>query len=152
MHPWTAEQLDAFLSWSAGSSPLHAAWWVLALTGMRCGELLALRWRDVDLDAATIAIARSVGVVRNAGEGAEIHEGAAKTDRSRRVIDIDPATVAVRCAWKRERGELSLALARPGVPVFSDLEGGHLHPERFWRTWKATVARCRAGLGEDAPR
>jgi integrase len=35
--------------------------------------------------------------------------------------------------------------------VFSDLEGGHLHPERFWRTWKTTVARCRAGLGEDAP-
>jgi hypothetical protein len=53
---------------------------------------------------------------------------------------------------KRERGEVSLALARPGALVFSDLEGGHLHPEWFWRTWKATVARCRAQLGEDAPR
>ena len=42
-------------------------------------------------------------------------------------------------------------LARRGALVLSDLEGGHPHPERFWRTWKATVARCRAALGEDAP-
>jgi integrase len=87
-------------------------------------------------------------VVRNKGEGGQIHEAAPKTDRSRRVIDIDQDTVAVLRAWKRERGELSLALARPGALVFSDLEGGHLHPERFWRTWKATVAQCRAALGE----
>jgi len=151
MHPWTAQQLGAFLSWSAEGSPLHAAWHLLAFTGMRRGELLALRWRDIDTDAATIAVARSAGVVRNKGEGAQIREAAPKTDRSRRVIDIDPATVAVLRAWKRERGEMSLALARPGALVFSDLEGGHLHPERFWRSWKATVARCRAALGENAP-
>ena len=136
------------MSWSAGSSPLHAAWHLLALTGMRRGELLAQRWRDFDLAAAAVTIARSAGVVRNKGECGQIHEAAPKTDRSRRVIDIDQDTVAVLRAWKRERGELSLALGRPGALVFSDLEGGHLHPERFWRTWKATVAQCRAALGE----
>jgi integrase len=35
--------------------------------------------------------------------------------------------------------------------VVSDTEGSHLHPERFWRTWKATVARCHRDLREDAP-
>jgi integrase len=35
--------------------------------------------------------------------------------------------------------------------VFSTLEGEHLHPERFWRTFRATITRCRAALGEDAP-
>jgi integrase len=89
--------------------------------------------------------------VHNAGEGAQIHEAAPKTGKSRRVIDIDPDTVAVLRAWKRERGELSLALARPGALVFSGLEGSHLHPERFWRTFRATQARCHAELGDSAP-
>jgi hypothetical protein len=35
MHPWTADQLGAFLSWSRGASGLHAVWWLLACTGMR---------------------------------------------------------------------------------------------------------------------
>jgi integrase len=150
MSPWTAQQLSAFLAWSRDNSPLHAAWWLLAMTGMRRGELLALRWRDVDLDAGTIAIRRSVGVVRNKGEGSEIREADTKTDKSRRVIDLDPATVAVLRAWKRERPAL------PGALVFSDLEGSHLHPERFWRTFRATLARCAkpvkdGGLGDSAP-
>jgi integrase len=149
MHPWTAEQLGAFLAWSAGNSPLHPAWHLLAFTGMRRGELLALRWRDVDMAAATVTIARSRGVVRSDGEPVAVVESAPKSAKSRRVIDIDPATVAVLRAWKRERGELSLPLARDSSPVFGDLEGGRLHPERFWRTFKNTLARCRAELGED---
>ena len=95
------------------------------------GELLALRWRDV-------------------GEGAEIREAATKTDKSRRVIDIDPATVAVLRGWRSQRAGIGLHLVRPGALVFSDLEGAHLHPERFWRTFRNTVARCHRELGEDA--
>jgi integrase len=61
MHPWSAGQLSAFLAWSASASPLHAAWYLLAMTGMRRGELLGLRWRDIDLDAGTVSVHRSVG-------------------------------------------------------------------------------------------
>lgn len=43
MHPWAADQLRAFLSWSRENSDLQAAWQTLAHTGMRRGELLALR-------------------------------------------------------------------------------------------------------------
>jgi integrase len=89
-------------------------------------------------------------VVRNVGEGAQLHEGAPKTDKSRRVIDIDPDTVAVLRAWRSDRAGLSLALVRPGALVFSDLEGNHLHPERFWRTFRSALTQCRAALGEDA--
>jgi integrase len=151
MHPWTAAQLSAFLAWSAEHSKLHAAWHVLAFTGMRRGEVLALRWRDVDLAAGTIAVRRSVGVVKNAGEGSEVREDAPKTDKGRRVIDIDPATVAVLQAWRWERELAATELARDSSLVFGTLEGGHLHPERFWRTWKTTLTRCRRELGADAP-
>ena len=150
MHPWTAGQLAAFLAWSAKDSQLHAAWHVLAMTGMRRGELLALRWRDVDLAAATITIRRSAGVVRNKGEGAQLKEGPTKTGKVR-VIDIDPGTVALLRTWKKDRGSLALVLARDDALVFGDIEGRHLHPERFSRTFREHLARCARALGDAAP-
>lgn len=74
MHPWTAAQLAAFLGWAGRESRHVVLWTVLAMTGMRRGEALTLRWRDVDLDAATVSIRRSAGIVRYAGEGAEMVE------------------------------------------------------------------------------
>jgi integrase len=117
---------------------------------MRRGELLVLRWRDIDLDTGTISIRRSAGVVRNKGRGAVITEGQTKTNRPR-VIDIAPGDVALLRAWKRDRGSLALALALDDALVFGDLEGRHLHPERFSRTFKNTLKRCRKDLGDDAP-
>jgi integrase len=142
MHPWNDEQLAAFLAWSRdGGSDLHAAWRVLAYTGMLRGELLALRWRDTDLDAGTITVRRSAGVIRNAGEGARIEEGATKTNKPR-VVDLDPGTVKVLQAWRWERELLATPLARDGALVFGDLEGGYRHPERFSRLWNQTVTRA----------
>ena len=149
MHPWDASQLRAFLDWSADKSPLHAPWHVLAMTGMRRGELLALRWRDVDLDAGTIAIRRSVGVIKTKGQPEQIAEGPTKTTRPR-VIDIEPATVAVLRAWKSERGALALLLARSGMVVFGNREGGFRHPETFSKLFGKAQERCAKTLVEDA--
>jgi integrase len=150
MHPWTADQLRVFLDWSGEHSDLHAAWWVLSYTGMRRGELLALRWRDIDMATGTIAIRRSAGVVRNKGEGAEITEGTTKTNKPR-VIDIDPVTVAALKGWRSARAGLSRWLVRHDSLVFGDINGHHLHPERFSRTFKTTLAKCRRQLKETAP-
>ncbi len=55
-----------------------------ALTGMRRGELCALRWTDVDLELGTLAVSRSVVVVVGG-----VAEKSAKTDRSRKVaLDV----------------------------------------------------------------
>ena len=154
MHPWTAAQLAAFLSWAAEDGHQHAAAWaVLARTGMRRGEALALRWRDVDLDVGTVAVRRSVGVVRVKGEGATVAEGPTKTGKPR-VVDIGPATVAVLRAWRRERATMALQLVTADALVFATEEGAHLHPERFSRTFTEALARCRrelAGAGQEPP-
>ena len=71
----TPAQLAAFLGWAAGTAQNYPLWHTLAMTGMRRGEALALRWRDVDLDAGTVSVRRSAGMVRNAGEGAERRGG-----------------------------------------------------------------------------
>jgi integrase len=141
MHPWTAAELAAFLGWAREHSELAAAWHVLSFTGMRRGELLGLRWRDIDLDAATITVRRSAGLIRNMGEGASVTEGPTKTGKPR-VVDLDPGTVAVLRAWKRERGTLVLVLARDDALVFGDINGQHRQPEHFSRTWNQTVTRA----------
>jgi integrase len=149
MHPWTAGQLATFLNWSESKCQLAVLWQLLSMTGMRRGEALALRWRDIDLDAATIRIRRSAGMVRNAGEGAEVIEGDTKSGKPR-VIDLDPGTVAALRAYRKERGLLVLQLAREDSLVFGDVEGQLRNPEHVSRQFARDVARCRKESGADA--
>ena len=59
------------------------------------------------------------------------------------MIDIDPVTVGVLKGWRSARAGLALVLARDDALVFGDINGRHLHPERFSRTFQNTLARCR---------
>ena len=141
MHCWTAGQLAAFLRWAEGSSQQATLWHVLAMTGMRRGEALALRWRAVDLDAGTVSIRRSAGMVRNAGEGAKVTEGDTKSGKPR-VVDLDPATVAQLRAWRKERASAALQLGRDDALVFGDVENRHRNPEHVSRQFARDVERC----------
>jgi len=57
MQTWTGAEVARFLE-QVGDDRLTAAWRVAASTGMRRGEILGLRWRDVDLDACVRARGR----------------------------------------------------------------------------------------------
>ena len=85
---WSAEQLRTFLDVTV-EHPLHVAWFLAATTGMRRGEVLGLRWNDVDLDASRLAVTRAITTVNN-----QIIVTEPKTSRSRRSIALDAATVA----------------------------------------------------------
>lgn len=147
MHPWAAPQLAAFLAWTKGNSFLHAAWWVLAMTGMRRGELLALRWRDVDLAAGTVRVRRSVGVVLVKGQKSYLKEGDTKTAKPR-VVDLDAATVDVFKAWHAERAALSAELVRDDALIFGNEEGEWRHPNQFSQRFKKTLARFGRALAK----
>ena len=70
MQTWDADQLRTFLDWTERERPeLYPAWLLLAMTGMRRGEALAVRWGDVDFDAGTLAVRRSAVLVKAEGEG-----------------------------------------------------------------------------------
>jgi len=62
---------------AAEGSPLHAYVVLSLLAGLRTEELRSLPWSDVDLDARTVAVFRSV---RASGE--------TKTPKSRRVLSL----------------------------------------------------------------
>jgi integrase len=116
-------------------------WHTLAMTGMRRGEALALRWRDVDLEAGTLRVRRSAGMVRNAGEGAAVPEGDTKSGKPR-VIDLDEGAVAPLRAHRKARGAMALQLVKPDSLVFGDIEGAHRNPEHVSRQFARDIERC----------
>src|SRR5436190_18944245 len=61
---WTGAQLHGFLGGLGGEDRWAPLWVLAAATGMRRGELLALRWSDVDLDAGLVHVERSVTQIR----------------------------------------------------------------------------------------
>jgi integrase len=125
---WSAEQLGAFLESTRGDR-LTALWRLLSFCGARRGEVLALRWDDVDLQLGTVSISKSRTPL-----AAEIVEMTTKTDRAR-VVALDPDTVdALREHAARQLDELegnSDALA--ARYVFTDEEGEPLNPRHVSR-------------------
>ncbi|SFU03259.1 Site-specific recombinase XerD [Geodermatophilus amargosae] len=149
MQAWTAPELARFLRWAdAHDADVAMGWRLLAATGMRRGEALALRWRAVHLVAERIAVRRSVGTVKRKGAGEELVEGPTKTGQSR-VVDLDAGTVAALRTYREARARASPDLVRDTALVLSTLDGTHLHPERFSRRFTAQVLRARKAPGED---
>ncbi|MFT4219625.1 MAG: hypothetical protein QM611_03800, partial [Microbacterium sp.] len=85
---WTADQLAAFLAWDREEKEdeLFALWWVIANTGMRRSEALALKWSDLNAKTSQVSIRRAINT-----------EDWTKTKTTKtgnaRVIDIDAATL-----------------------------------------------------------
>jgi integrase len=104
----------------------------------------------MDLDAATVSIRRSAGMVRVTGESAEVTEGDTKSGKPR-VVDIDAATVAVLRAHRKAHGGMALQLARDDALVFADRKGRQLQPEHFSRSFADALRRCAKQLGSATP-
>ena len=135
---WNAAQLRRFLD-DISEHRLHPAFFLAANTGMRRGEVLGLRWDDIDLDGARLSVRHAVLNVAY-----ELVIADVKTPTSRRTIDLDPRTVAVLRQWRRAQLEEELALGRRpddhGI-VFAALEGGPTHPDLFSQTFDRHVAK-----------
>jgi integrase len=158
MQTWTGEQLAAFLEWCTagtddhrhrGRGELAIAWQLLAMTGMRRGEALALRWSDIDFDLHQVSVRRSVGIVHIKGQPEQVIEGRTKTGKAR-VIDIDERTTAALRAHRATLAGVSLTLARDDAHVLGTLSAEVRHPERFSRRFQRTVAAARRELGAEA--
>ena len=111
-------------------------------TGMRRGELLGLQWGDVDLDAGTLRVERSLEETK-----AGLRLKSPKTKSGRRNIALPPEAVAMLRAHKVQQMEIRLALGM-GKPdattlVFSDVEGRLLKPHTVSRAWRRAVVALK---------
>ena len=100
MHTLDLEQSRTLLAAARGER-LEALYVLALTTGMREGELLALRWRDVDLDGASLQVRGTLAYLK--GEG--WHIGQPKTARSRRRIDLSNEVVMALRRHKLRQAE-----------------------------------------------
>jgi integrase len=137
-----AQQAKATLK--AADGHRLCALYVLALfLGLRRGELLGLRWQDVDLDGAKLEVVQTLQ--RVAGS---LRLVPPKTDDSARTVPLPPVCVeALREHRKRQFAERATAWPdwEDHGLVFPSRRGTPMEPDNLRRSWAAI--RDSAGLG-----
>ncbi len=112
-------------------------------SGMRRGELLAVRWRDVDFDRGLIRVERSLETTR-----AGLRFKSPKTRHGRRTIAL-PATIVsdLRAQWRalqEQRLAHGLGKAPDEALIFSRWDGKPLDPDSVGRAWKRAMTSIGA--------
>nr|WP_274387540.1 site-specific integrase [Salsipaludibacter albus] len=133
MQTWSTRQLAGFLD-HARSDRLYAAWHLAAMSGMRRGEVLGLRWTDVDVTTSTLAVRQTYVSIDGTPQVSE-----PKTAKSRRSIDLDHDTVRVLENWQnaqnKDRRDWGPAWEEHGL-VFTRENGSPVHPDSFSRSFQ----------------
>jgi integrase len=129
---WTPEQLARFLG-HVKDDRLAPLWRFYAVTGVRRGEALGLRWRDVDLEAGTVTITNT----RVKAIGGTVEKGT-KSAAGNRTISLDPSTLAALKVWRAaQRAEFMALGIRPAhAYVFTGIAGGPLMPNKVTAAFK----------------
>ena len=108
-------------------------------TGMRRGELLALRWQDVSFTGATVRVERNLERTVKLGYRFK----APKTKHGRRTISLPPTAVADLREHRKHQLELrmQLGMGKPDADalVFCRHDGNNLVPSTVTRHWHEAV-------------
>lgn len=166
VRPPTVAELARLIA-GADRDPCFSAFVRLAAdSGARRGELLGVRWADVDADAATVTFQRAVAYTPAAGV---IVKDTKSGRKGRRTVTVDPATVTALRAWKSAQGQaLTLGAVRGDAYVFSATGDSPRRPDWAGQRWarlcdevgvkvnlhalRHGVATARLAAGEDVVR
>ena len=146
------EQLTSFLR-EAKETGVYEMYYIELATGFRRGELLGLKWDDIDMTNGTIRVQRQVARING-----EIVEAPLKTKNSYRNVSIGPDAIEVLEAQRKKVGDSGYVFPSPnGGPISPDSVLNMLHrvlerarlpkirlvPSRFMRKFI-----CRLRLNE----
>lgn len=149
---WTPAQFRQFLA--AEDDPEWRCYWLLlAATGMRKGEALALQWGDVDWQEGSIRIERTL----SQSAGGKFIVTATKTDSTHRVALPDALLTLLREAQQRQEQRLrtkAIVMPKRGVEnprpnlrtatqpfntIFTHANGKPIHPSSVDRRWRRNL-------------
>jgi len=128
MKTLSAEETRCLLEATRGNK-LEAVYVLAVHTGMRQGELLALKWQDVDLENATLSVRRTL-----TRSGGRLLLGEPKTKKSRRIIALTEASVrALREHLDRQMEDMQRLgdLYRDQGLVFTSEVGTPINPSNL---------------------
>lgn len=135
---WTGAQLRTFLDGLEETERWGPLWMLAAATGMRRGEVLALRWEDVDLDKALVHVERSVTQVQ------QQRLYVTPKNHERRDVAIDGRTCAVLRSWRKaqmaERLEWGPAYRNDDDLVFTWEDGRPVLPDYVTKAFSTRLA------------
>jgi integrase len=144
LHPPSPGEAVRLLDAAAARDEPLLAYFVLAVyTGCRPGELLALKWADVDWERARLRVRRNLTQVR--GRRPTLAEP--KTARGRRVLSLPPEPLAALRAHRARQAQDRLLLREDYADadlVFCARTGTPLLPSNVVRSFKRLLG-C-AGL------
>jgi len=109
---WTGAQFATFLEHVDGDRWMPL-WHLAAATGLRRGELMALRWDLVDLDAGTLSVELSTTQLGQA------RVTTTPKNHERRTLALDAHTLAMLRTWRTTQAAERLAFG----PAYTDTDG-----------------------------
>jgi integrase len=131
----TSDQIKLVVDKLAGH-PLYEIAVVDLATGLRRGELLALRLSDVDLDAGIVRVEQSLEETK-----AGLRFKAPKTAHGKRTISLPPHAVAVLREHRRKLLEtrMALGLGKPDADIvlFGEPDGSPRKPDQLSWLWRS---------------
>jgi integrase len=124
---WSPEQAREFLALMEGDRT-WPVWAFLLGSGLRIGELVALRWRNVDLGGPVVRVVEFVSTL-----GHEIVSSTGKSRDAVRTIDLDRELVKVLLRQRKLQTTEQLAASswEESDYVFTKPGGGPYHPQHL---------------------
>lgn len=112
---------------------------LMAYTGLRQGEALALKWSDIDFENKKITVNKTAVRIK---EKQTIQTP--KTKNSKRVISIDPATLSILKSWKKDQIKIYFKNGKHFEGdenfIFTNQRGEWVHIHNFIRYFKRFIA------------
>jgi Site-specific recombinase XerD len=147
--PLTVEEVQRFLA-VAKEERLYALYLLETFTGMRKGEILGLKWEDIDMEEKRLRIHHNLCIVNNdeLGEGqpkTKLILQDPKTEKSKRTLPLNDMIILELKKHKKrqslEKMEYRDIYEDKGM-VFTRLNGNYINPRELLRDFQELLEKA----------
>lgn len=138
---FSLDDLNRLMNWLKTTAQHHLfpLWYFIAYTGVRRGEAIAVKWKDLNLIDKKISIRRAADSAR---------PRAFKTTKTgrERLVELSDSAVAVLRAWRVERAAIDPELVKPESLIFGTLENLLRSPNDLSAQWARLMRAAQKEL------